>query len=530
MFKRVLVANRGEIAVRIIRSLHELGAEAVAVYSEADRGALHVRLADLAYHIGRAPAAESYLSVPAILEAARRSGAQAIHPGYGFLSEHAPFAQACQEAGLVFVGPTPAALALMGDKVAARRFAGAAGVPTVPGTAGPLTDDATAGAAAESIGFPLLIKAAGGGGGKGMRAVRDPADLLGALAVARREAGAAFRDASVYLERLVERPRHIEVQLFGDGSGDVVSLGERECSLQRRFQKVVEEAPAPHLPPDVRRALWGAAVAVAAAAKYRGAGTIEFLYQPSSGAFYFLEMNARLQVEHPVTEMVTGVDLVQAQLRLAAGAPLEQAIAAPGPGALVPGLHPSAPGPGAWDLGLHAIEARIMAEDPAAGWLPSTGTLQVVREPGGLGVRIDSACEPGLEVTVDYDPLLAKLIVWGRSREEAIARLRRAVDEYVLTGVRTTLPFHRWLVRQPAFCAGDLSTAFIAERWQPPAEDQAIPPAELDAGQLQAAALVAAEEVVGRARGAAVRRPGRGPEAIPPASRWRTLGRREAQR
>ncbi|MDQ3703437.1 MAG: hypothetical protein M3442_21335, partial [Chloroflexota bacterium] len=507
MFERVLVANRGEIAVRIIRAVHELGAEAVAVYSEADRGALHVRLADAAVLIGPPPAAQSYLDIPAVLDAARRSKAQAIHPGYGFLSENAHFALACEEAGLVFVGPTPEALGLMGDKVAARRLAAAAGVPTVPGTADPLTDDASALAAGAMIGFPLLVKAAGGGGGKGMRAVRDPADLAAAVAQARREAGAAFGDASVYLERLVERPRHIEVQLFGDGSGRVVALGERECSIQRRFQKVVEEAPAPHLPPHLRQALWGAATAVAAGVKYRGAGTAEFLYDPAAGAFYFLEMNARLQVEHPVTEMVTGIDLVKAQLRLAAGADLEDALGASISHTEVPHLLVLDEAASTGIHALHAIEARIMAEDPANGWLPSTGTLEVVREPGGLGVRVDSACEPGLEVTVDYDPLLAKLIVWGTSRREAIDRLRCAVDEYVVTGVRTTLPFHRWIARDSAFCAADLSTAFIAERWGPFIDGDAAPWA---AGPLRAAALVAVERVAMQARRAAVQGSDRG--------------------
>ncbi|MGH2353983.1 MAG: acetyl-CoA carboxylase biotin carboxylase subunit [Chloroflexota bacterium] len=522
MFRRVLIANRGEIAVRIIRAVHELGAEAVAVYSEADRAALHVRLADYAYPVGPAPAGRSYLDEAGILDAARRSGAEAIHPGYGFLSENASFARACAAAGIVFVGPTPEALALMGDKVAARKLAAEAGVPTVPGTADPIRDDREAGAAARRVGYPLLIKAAAGGGGKGMRVVRAAADLLPALTQARSEAASSFGDGSVYLERLVERPRHIEVQLFGDGIGRVEHLGERECSLQRRFQKVVEEAPAPNLPDDVRRRLWEAAVAAASAARYGGAGTIEFLYEPSTGNFYFLEMNARLQVEHPVTELVTGVDLVQAQLRLAAGASLAQALGQ-AQVASSKGLGKGHSSLITHHSSLHAIEARISAEDPAVNWLPSTGKLGVVREPGGLGVRVDSACEPGQEVTVHYDPLLAKLIVWGRTRVEAIARLRRAADEYLLTGVRTTLPFHRWLARDAAFCAGDLSTAFIAERWRP-AEMEAQP----DDGQARAAALAAAYDLAERARSTAVQhRNGAAAEEI---SRWRTLGRREALR
>jgi acetyl-CoA carboxylase biotin carboxylase subunit len=517
VFERVLVANRGEIAVRVIRAVHELGAEAVAVYSEADRDALHVRLADFAYPVGPPPAAQSYLNGAAILEAARRGGAQAVHPGYGFLSENAAFARECEGAGLVFVGPTPEALGLMGDKVAARRLAAAAGVPTVPGTAEPVEDAAALAAAAE-IGFPLLIKAAAGGGGKGMRAVRQGDDLPAALAQARREAQASFGDGRVYLERAVERPRHVEVQLFGDGSGRVLHLGERDCSLQRRFQKVVEEAPAPNLPDAVRARLWEAAVAAAGAARYRGAGTIEFLYEPGSERFYFLEMNARLQVEHPVTELVAGVDLVQAQLRLAAGESLEEAL-----GGAVHG--PTSP------PGWHAVEARIMAEDPLNGWLPSTGSLGLVREPGGLGVRVDSACEPGQAVSVHYDPLLAKLICWGRNRNEAIARLRRALDEYVLTGVRSSLPFHRWLVRQPDFLAGEVSTSYIAERWEPVAATMEAP-AEgggaasiLDADQLRVAALVAATAVAERERLGA----GRGARSESgPGSRWRRIARREA--
>ncbi len=516
MFKRVLVANRGEIAVRVIRAIHELGAEAVAVFSEADRDALHVRLADFAYPIGPPPAAQSYLNGAAILEAARLGGAQAVHPGYGFLSENADFARECEGAGLVFVGPTPEALGLMGDKVAARRLAAAAGVPTVPGTAEPV-EDAAALAAAGEIGFPLLIKAAAGGGGKGMRAVGQGDDLPAALAQARREARSSFGDGRVYLEKAVLRPRHVEVQLFGDGTGRVLHLGERDCSLQRRFQKVVEEAPAPDLPAGVRTRLWEAAVAAAGAARYRGAGTIEFLYEPGSERFYFLEMNARLQVEHPVTEMVAGVDLVQAQLRLAAGAALEEALGGAGEDSSRQ----------RW----YAVEARIMAEDPLNGWLPSTGTLGQVREPGGLGVRVDSACEPGQTVSVHYDPLLAKLICWGRSREEALARLRRALDEYVLTGVRSSLPFHRWLVRQPDFLAGDVSTAYIGERWEPVATSMgnqaggAGTAALLEEDQIGAAALVAASAVAERERlaGAGGSRPQHGT-----GSRWRSAARNEA--
>jgi acetyl/propionyl-CoA carboxylase alpha subunit len=490
MFRRVLVANRGEIAVRIIRAIHDLGAEAVAVFSDADRGALHVRLADYAYPIGPAPAVQSYLNQDAVLDAARRSGAEALHPGYGFLAENAAFARRCGAAGIVFVGPSPEAMAQMGDKVAARRLAAAVGVPTVPGTPEPVADDAAARAAAARIGYPLLIKAAAGGGGKGMRAVRAADDLGAALAQARSEAAAAFGDGSVFLERLVERPRHVEVQVFGDGAGRVVHLGERECSVQRRYQKLVEEAFAPNLPDGVRGALRAAAVTAASAANYGGAGTVEFLYEPSVERFYFLEMNTRLQVEHPVTELVVGVDLVKAQLLLAAGAPLETALAGGSP----EGAADTPPVPdrdGRTGAG-HAIEVRILAEDPANGWFPSTGRVALLREPGGPGIRVDSACEPGMEVTVNYDSLLTKLIAWGRTRNEAVARLRRALDEYVITGVRTTLPFHRWLVRDEAFLSGDLSTGFVSERWDPERLDRA-----LGADAAHAAALAAAHAVAG---------------------------------
>ncbi len=513
MFKRVLVANRGEIAVRIIRAVHELGAEAVAIYSEADEDALHVRLADWAYPVGPAPAAQSYLKTESVLAAARASGAEAVHPGYGFLSENAAFARACAEAGIVFIGPSPEAMALMGDKVAARRLAVENGVPVAPGTAEPVREDAAALTAAREIGFPLLIKAAAGGGGKGMRAVRSEGELLAALAQARSEAAASFGDGSVYLEKLIERPRHIEVQLFGDGRGNVTHLGERECSIQRRFQKVVEEAPAPGLPAAVRQRLWQAAVDLASAARYGGAGTVEFLYEPSTERFYFLEVNARLQVEHPVTEMVTGVDLVQAQLRLAAGASLDEALGARS------------------EAALHVIEVRVSAEDPYGQWFPSTGRIELLREPGGLGIRMDSACEPGLEVGVNYDPLLAKLIAWGRSREEAIARLRRALDEYTLTGVRTTLPFHRWLVRDEAFQRGDLSTSFIAERWQP---DQGV----VLEDHVRAAALVAADATA-RARRAVQVTAGRGaaegtavgvPRSVDTRREWRSAARQAGLR
>lgn len=465
MFRRVLVANRGEIAVRVIRAIHELGAEAVAVFSDADRGARHVRMADHAVRLGPPPAAESYLDASKILDAARMTDADAIHPGYGFVSERGTFARACADAGIVFVGPSPDTLDVTGDKVAARALAMEAGARLVPGTPGPVDSEAAAIIAASRIGYPLLIKAAAGGGGKGMQVVREPHGFAEALASARRIALAAFGDGSVYLERLVERPRHIEVQIFGDGRGDVVAIGDRDCSIQRRYQKVVEEAPAPGLDPNVRARLHADAAAIGRAAGYAGAGTVEFLYDPVARDAYFLEVNARLQVEHPVTEMVCGVDLVHAQLRLAAGAPMREALALAGWHAVAPGTVPP----------LVAVEARICAEDPDADWAPSAGRLGVVREPSGPWVRVDSACEPGLEVGIDYDSLLAKVVAWGPTRQVALARLRRALDEYVVTGVATTLPLHRWIVRHPEFAAGEVSTAFLADHWRGVPDSEVAP-------------------------------------------------------
>lgn len=465
MFRRVLVANRGEIAVRVIRAIHELGAEAVAVFSDADRGARHVRMADHAVRLGPPPAAESYLDASKILDAARMTDADAIHPGYGFVSERGTFARACADAGIVFVGPSPDTLDVTGDKVAARALAMEAGARLVPGTPGPVDSEAAAIIAASRIGYPLLIKAAAGGGGKGMQVVREPHGFAEALASARRIALAAFGDGSVYLERLVERPRHIEVQIFGDGRGDVVAIGDRDCSIQRRYQKVVEEAPAPGLDPNVRERLHADAAAIGRAAGYAGAGTVEFLYDPVARDAYFLEVNARLQVEHPVTEMVCGVDLVHAQLRLAAGAPMREALALAGWHAVAPGTVPP----------LVAVEARICAEDPDADWAPSAGRLGVVREPSGPWVRVDSACEPGLEVGIDYDSLLAKVVAWGPTRQVALARLRRALDEYVVTGVATTLPLHRWIVRHPEFAAGEVSTAFLADHWRGVPDSEVAP-------------------------------------------------------
>ncbi len=443
-FGKVLIANRGEIAVRVIRACREEGIATVAVFSEADREALHVQMADEAYPIGPAPATESYLAIDRIVRVAKAAGADAIHPGYGFLAENAAFAEACAAAGVTFIGPPPAALRAMGDKTAARRVARSVGVPTIPGTLEPVADDAAARAVAREIGYPVMIKAALGGGGKGMRLVRREADLEAALRMARGEAAGAFGDAAVYLEKALEEPRHIEVQLLADAHGRVIHLGERECSIQRRHQKLIEEAPSPAVDPALRARLGEAAVRIARAAGYVNAGTAEFLLD-RAGNFYFLEMNARLQVEHPVTELVTGVDLVRRQLRIAAGEPLD--------------LEQADVAWRGW-----AIECRINAEDPFAGWLPSPGRITAWRPPAGPWVRDDSGVYPGFTVPRFYDTLLAKLIVWGEDRPAALARLARALAEYRVAGVRTTIPVLRRVIEHEEFRAGRLSTAFL-DRW-----------------------------------------------------------------
>ncbi len=444
-FQKVLIANRGEIAVRIIRACRELGLSSVAVYSDADRNALHVRMADEAYHIGPSQASKSYLHIPTLIDIVKRSGAQAVHPGYGFLSENADFVETCRAEGIIFVGPSPEAQRAMGEKTAARRTAQAAGVPIVPGAMSDVEDDATAWEFAEHLGYPLLLKAAGGGGGKGIRFVRDPKDLLPSLRTARSEARSAFGDSRVYMEKAISPARHIEVQFIADSYGNVVHLGERECSIQRRHQKLVEEAPSPVLTEEVRERITTATVNLIRAIHYVNAGTAEFLLGPDHN-FYFLEVNARLQVEHPVTEWRTGIDLVQEQFRIAAGLPLSF-------------MQEQVEFHGA------AIECRISAEDPENRFLPATGTIQGLQEPSGPGVRVDSGMYPGLQVPLFYDPLLAKLIVWGQDRPQAIARMRRALSEYQVIGVRTTLPFARWLMENPRFIAGDMSTDFIAEEW-----------------------------------------------------------------
>lgn len=457
-FERLLIANRGEIAMRIIRACRELGMEAIAVYSDADVDAVHVQAADRAVRIGPAAAAESYLRVDAIIAAAVETGAQAIHPGYGFLSEQPALADACAAAGIVFVGPGTETLGSLGNKLAARQRAETAGVPVVPGTFEPLPTggDADAARIAEEalrIGFPVLVKAAAGGGGRGMRRVDDPAHLTDAVASAAREAAAAFGDGSVYLERYVERARHVEVQLLGDSQGTIVALGERDCSTQRRHQKLVEEAPAPGLSEAQRRTLHELGVKVARTVGLRNAATAEFLLTPD-GDFWFLEVNARLQVEHGVTELVADIDLVHEQLWICAGRPLSERVLAAAAAAATPVRH--------------AIEVRLSAEDPAHDFAPAPGILTAWTTPAGPGVRVDAGVEQGSVVSPNYDPLLAKLMVVAADRRAALARLARALDEFEIGGLQTTLPFHRWLIDQPGFRdADDLSTDFVARVWRP---------------------------------------------------------------
>jgi len=452
-FGKVLIANRGEIAVRVIRACRELGIRTVAVFSEADRESLHVLRADEAVPIGPPPATESYLVIAKLIAAARATGAEAVHPGYGFLAENAAFAQACLDAGLTFIGPPPAAIRAMGDKMAARRVAGRLGVPVVPGTEQPVSDDAEAAGVAARVGYPVMLKAAMGGGGKGMRLVRAPGELAGALRAARAEAAAAFGDASVYVEHYVEEPRHIEIQVLADAHGGVVHLGERECSIQRRHQKLVEESPSPFVTPEMRRRMGEAACRVAAAVGYVNAGTVEFLVDRDRN-FYFLEMNTRLQVEHPVTELVTGRDLVRDQLRLAAGDKLgfaQDDVTLTG-----------------W-----AIECRINAEDPFAAFMPSPGTVTALRAPGGPGVREDTGVYAGCTIPRFYDTLMAKLIVWGPERDAAIVRMSRALAEYTVQGVRTTIPILRRILAHPDFVAGRLSTGFMERLLAGDAPEQA---------------------------------------------------------
>ena len=446
MFNKVLVANRGEIAVRIIRACRELGLETVAVYSEADRNALHVRYADEAYLLGPAPSRESYLRADKILDAAKKSGADAIHPGYGFLAEREDFAAQCDEVGIKFIGPKPSSIAAMGDKGKARATVIKAGVPVVPGTedVGNMTDDDLL-KVAPKVGFPLLIKATAGGGGKGMREVKNIEEMPTLLQSARREAESAFGDGNVYLEKLVEDARHIEFQIMADTHGNVIHLGERECSIQRRHQKLVEEAPSPFMDDELRAKMGSVAVKAAQAVDYINAGTIEFLVDKDK-KFFFLEMNTRLQVEHPITEMATGVDIVAEQIRVARGRQLSYT-------------------QDQIEFNGHAIECRINAEDPYNGFLPSTGRITHSLIPTGPGVRVDTGVYPGFEITPYYDPMIAKLIVWGETRAQAILRMRRALEEYRIVGVRTNIPFHQTLMDSHRFMGGQFDTRFVEERF-----------------------------------------------------------------
>ncbi len=463
--KKILIANRGEIAVRVIRACRDLGIATVAVYSDADRTSLHVRYADEAIHIGPPAPRESYLNIDKILEAAKRSGADAIHPGYGFLSEREDFAQAVQDEGLIFIGPPPSAIAAMGDKQTARETVKKAGVPVVPGTEPGLRDDEII-AFASQIGFPVMVKAAAGGGGKGMRAVENAEDMPGALALARREAESAFGDGRVYLEKLVDGARHIEFQILADMHGNTIHLGERECSIQRRHQKLVEESPSPFVDADLRRRMGEMAIRAAESVGYVNAGTIECLVDKDKN-FYFLEMNTRLQVEHPVTELVTGVDLVKEQIRIARGRRM--------------GPTKSFLKPRAW-----AMECRINAEDPYNNFLPSVGTISTLIVPTGPGVRVDSGVYSGFTITPYYDSMIAKLICWGDDRPEAMLRMRRALEEFTIMGLKHNIPFHQNLLNSFSFIAGKFDNKFVEERFSMTTGEE--PPSEAD---LETAAIAA---------------------------------------
>ena len=505
MFTKVLIANRGEIALRILRACHELGISAVAVYSDADAHAPHVRDADEAVWIGASPSSQSYLCGDRIIEAALRTGAQAIHPGYGFLSEREPFARAVVEAGLVFVGPPASAIAAMGSKTAARQLAAAAGVPVVPGTTRPVADAADAVRAAEPFGFPVLLKAAAGGGGKGMRLVRSAAELPAALEAARRESKNAFGDDAVYVEKYIVGPRHVEIQVLGDLHGTMLSLGERECSLQRRHQKMIEEAPSVAVDAALRRRMGETAVRAARAAGYTNAGTCEFLLD-ATGEFYFLEMNTRLQVEHPVTELVTGLDLVQWQLRIAAGERLP--------------FRQEDLKPAGW-----ALECRITSEDPSNGFLPSTGRISYLRVPAGPGVRWDGGIGIGSEIGLHYDPLLGKLIAWAPTRDAVIARMRRALLELTVEGVETSRDFHLRVMEDEEFRRGAIGIQWLEQRL--PALTALQPPEAGQRAAVIAAALLAERERMSRLHPAA-----NGVDHAEDAARdrWRLAALREGQR
>jgi acetyl-CoA carboxylase biotin carboxylase subunit len=504
MFRKILIANRGEIAVRIIRACRDLGVSPVAVFSEADAKALHVRMSDEAYCVGPAPSNQSYLNIAAVIAAARKAGVEAIHPGYGFLAENPEFARAVSSVGLIFIGPGPEAMEIMGSKTSARRAAVAAGVPVVPGTTESLESYEAARATAARFGYPVMLKAAAGGGGKGMRQVAQESELLSAFETAQSEAAAAFGDPKIYLEELVERPRHIEIQIFADAQGNCVHLGERECSIQRRHQKVIEECPSPIDDLALRERMGEAAIKIAQAVNYVGAGTVEFLVSDATREFYFLEMNTRLQVEHPVTELVTGFDLVREQITVATGARLS-----------------FAQDDVSWRG--HAIECRVYAEDPDNNFFPSPGRITFLRGPAGPGIRDDSGVVEGDEVSIYYDPMISKLAVWGRTRAEAIDRLRRALDEYAVGGIKTTLPFFRELVRDEEFIAGRLDTGFISRFNERRLERGHPARIEREARTEQDMAVIAAAFAYARAQRKASpnHQPGE-------RSKWKLAGRRAA--
>lgn len=441
MFKKILVANRGEIAVRVLRACREMEIQSVAVYSDADRNALHARYADEVYHIGGAPATDSYLRIEKLIHVAKESGAQAIHPGYGFLAENTDFVKACEKNGIVFIGPNSRAVELLGDKIASKRTMSRAEIPVIPGSEGPVTEEDDARRIVREIGFPVLIKAAGGGGGKGMRVVREERELPGAMRQAMGEAKSAFGNPTIFIERFLESPRHIEFQILADNHGNVIHLFERECSVQRRHQKLIEESPSAIMTAELRARMGEAAVKAVKVSRYNNAGTVEFMVDKDRN-FYFLEMNTRLQVEHPVTELITGIDIVKEQFKIAANDRLslsQDAISMSGA----------------------AIECRISAEDPENDFAPSTGKIMELIEPGGIGVRVDSGIYEGFEVPIYYDPLVAKLLVWAPTRQEAIVRMKRALSEYMIRGIKTSIPFHLLVMDHQKFIAGEYDTTFI---------------------------------------------------------------------
>jgi acetyl-CoA carboxylase biotin carboxylase subunit len=500
MFKRILIANRGEIAVRITRACRELDIETVAVYSEADRESLHVKYADYAYPIGAAPSAQSYLNIERIIEVAKKSRAEAIHPGYGFLAENSKFAKRCMTEGIVFIGPSPEVIDQMGDKVKAREIMKAAGVPVVPGSDGILTSEQEVVNTVEAIGYPCMLKAVAGGGGKGLRLVRSRREVSSAFRAVGSEAASSFGDPRLYVEKYIEKPRHVEIQILADKYGRVLHLYDRECSIQRRHQKVIEESPAPGLEDRTRRRIGRIAIQGARAVRYVGAGTLEFLLDQEQN-FYFLEMNTRLQVEHAVTERVVGIDLVKAQIEVAAGGylPWRQ-------------RHITQTG--------HAIECRIYAEDPENDFMPCPGKIEGLRLPEGLGLRNDCGVYEGAEVSIYYDPMIAKLITWGENRIEAILRMRRALREYQIRGIKTNISFHQWILRHPRFMSGDVNTGFIDQEYRSTSQEEIFPHKEIALASAAIAAMHREQEsTLGLlAKGAAEQ------------SKWRERGKRNALR